>query len=42
MYLNKPDEVAAYHLAWADLQARALDEEASAAMITKAQKGIPT
>ena len=39
MYLNKPDEVRAYHLAWADLEARALDEKASAALINETQEG---
>jgi len=39
MYLNKPDEVAAYRLAWADLEGRALDEKESRALITAAQEG---
>jgi DNA-binding XRE family transcriptional regulator len=39
MYLNKPDEVAAYRLVWADLEGRALDEKESRALITAAQEG---
>jgi transcriptional regulator with XRE-family HTH domain len=39
MYLNKPDEVAAYRLAWDDIEKRALDERSSSEVITKAQKG---
>lgn len=39
MYLNKPDEVAAYRLAWDDLDRRALDERASQKAITAAMKG---
>lgn len=40
MYLNKPGEVAAYHLAWADLETRALDEQASIALIAETQEGF--
>ncbi len=40
MYLNKPDEVDAYELAWRDLGQRALDESASRKMITTAMEGI--
>lgn len=36
MYLNKPDEVSAYELAWQDLGRRALDETTSRKMITTA------
>jgi hypothetical protein len=39
MYLNKPDEVAAYRLAWDDIEKRALDERSSSEFITKAQEG---
>ncbi|MBN1174905.1 MAG: helix-turn-helix domain-containing protein [Micromonosporaceae bacterium] len=40
MYLNKPDEVGAYELAWRDLVDRALDEEASRKMISSAVEGF--
>ncbi len=41
MYLNKPDEVKAYHLVWEDLDKRAaLDEAKSRELITAALKGI--
>ncbi|MGC5661715.1 helix-turn-helix domain-containing protein [Micromonospora sp. WMMD723] len=39
MYLNKPDEVNAYRLAWADLEKRALNQTASTRLIKEAQKG---
>lgn len=39
MYLNKPDEVAAYRLAWDDIEKRALDQEASRAFIKELQEG---
>jgi hypothetical protein len=39
MYLSKPDEVAAYRLAWVDLEGRALDEKESRALITAMQEG---
>jgi hypothetical protein len=39
IHLNKPDEFSAYRLAWADLEARALDEQASKALITATQEG---
>jgi len=34
-----PGEVAAYRLAWADLETRALDEQASIALIGETQEG---
>jgi transcriptional regulator with XRE-family HTH domain len=40
MYMNKPDEVSAYRLVWADLERRALDEAASRRMITEAMEGF--
>ncbi|MDM4723174.1 helix-turn-helix transcriptional regulator [Micromonospora sp. WMMA1363] len=40
MYLHKPDEVAAYELAWRDLVDRTLDEESSRRMINSALKGL--
>jgi len=40
MYLNKPDEVSAYELAWDDLGQRALDDSASRKMITTAMEGL--
>ena len=40
MYLNKPDEVHAYRLVWADLEERALDDAASRKMIMAARKGF--
>ena len=40
MYLNKPDEVSAYELAWRDLVQRALDEEASRKMINSVMEGL--
>jgi uncharacterized protein DUF5753 len=40
MYLNKPDEVSAYHLVWDDLQKRALNEAESTKMISEAWKGF--
>lgn len=40
MYLNKPDEVRAYQLVWADMEKRACDEAASRTMITASQKGF--
>lgn len=40
MYLNKPDEVSAYRLAWEDLDKRALNEAESRKMITAALKGL--
>ncbi|SCL13031.1 Transcriptional regulator, contains XRE-family HTH domain [Micromonospora nigra] len=39
MYLQKPDEVNAYRLAWSDLEKRALNQKASMRMISEAQKG---
>lgn len=41
MYLTKPDEVRAYHLAWDDIEGRALDEAASTAAIISAMEGLP-
>ena len=40
MYLQKPDEVQAYELAWHDLQQRALDAKASRKLINDAMKGL--
>jgi Domain of unknown function (DUF5753) len=40
MYLNKADEVSAYHLVWDDLAKRALGEPESTKMITTALKGF--
>jgi hypothetical protein len=40
MYMNKPDEVSAYRLVWADLERRALDESESRKMITEAMEGF--
>lgn len=40
MYLQKPDEVSAHRLVWADLEHRALDEPTSRKMITTAAKGL--
>ncbi|MEU3455259.1 helix-turn-helix transcriptional regulator [Micromonospora sp. NPDC006766] len=39
IYLHKPDEVSAYRLAWADLEKRALNQQASTRLILDAQKG---
>jgi transcriptional regulator with XRE-family HTH domain len=41
MYLQKPDEVRAYQLAWDDIAERALDETASKEAITTALDGLP-
>lgn len=38
LYLNKPDEAAAYNLAWEDLEERALDVNASRVLICAALK----
>ncbi|MGH3737849.1 MAG: helix-turn-helix domain-containing protein [Micromonosporaceae bacterium] len=40
MYLQKPEEVNAYHLVWDDLEKRALDEAESRTRITAALKGF--
>ncbi|MFJ2087524.1 helix-turn-helix domain-containing protein [Micromonospora chokoriensis] len=40
MYLDKPEEVSAYQLAWDDLQKRALNQTASTKLIVKAQRGF--
>lgn len=39
LYLNKPDEVGVYELAWNDLEAHALDDKESVALITATQEG---
>jgi hypothetical protein len=39
MYLQKPEEVEAYRLAWDDLRKKARDTEASRNMVTEAMKG---
>ena len=40
LYLNKPDEVEAYRLAWDDLERRALDESATTDLINEMRKGF--
>lgn len=40
LYLNKPDEVHAYDLTWADLEGKALDEDKSRELITEAMEGF--
>ncbi|WP_231974485.1 Scr1 family TA system antitoxin-like transcriptional regulator [Pseudonocardia sp. HH130630-07] len=40
MYLNKPEEVAAYHLVWNDLQSRALDEDRTRDRLTVAREEL--
>lgn len=39
MYMTEPEQVQAYRLAWADIEARALDEAASKALIITTMKG---